>query len=550
VIGRRTALLVIAIAGAAMAVFASAATLGVSSARIDTFDSASPASTTTTTTGGGDTTKPVATGAEFFDVNTVDGKIDRVVVTYDEALDTFTGVQSDWTLNASRPTGMAASPTSVSVSGGTVILDWTTGLSTNAATAAAGLTVSLSNPNAVRDLAGNAAVASTTPVIDKAAPYATTLQYFDTGSTGDGRVDRIQVTFSEAIDAYSAPASVWTMASTPALLPTNPATVTAPTGGTLVTLDFTSATNLNTGPTVALSLAPNAAGIRDAAGNLSSFTNRSVDDKAKPVFGNFSSYRDANANGRVDQLYLRFSEPIVGPISGTSWTLFGGPGGMQSSDIGTPTLDSGIVVLPLSETNGTPTAQNTHFTGLSVTLNINPGSTGVRDAAGNPANHAISGSVGTDEAGPVLISVGSSNLSGGGVHKPEVTDAIQLNFSESLGTVPAVTGVTFARDSGNNRVTTMAVAGLFTATNLSPDLQWWGKNNAGSTTFAASRTVSGSQIVITLGSCGGCALSDAEVSVSATMLTTGFAWVTAPRDAALITNAAPVHTVAPTGSMF
>ena len=49
--------------------------------------------------------------------------------------------------------------------------------------------------------------------IDNTAPALSTLQMFDVDA--DGRVDRVQATFNETLTAYSAPATVWTLANAP-----------------------------------------------------------------------------------------------------------------------------------------------------------------------------------------------------------------------------------------------------------------------------------------------------------------------------------------------
>lgn len=192
---KRSALVLGAALIAAFAVMGAAATLGVSTKKVDSF-TADQAATTTPT----DTTPPTVTAREFFDTNT-DGKIDQVRVTYDEILGTYAGTAGNWTLSTGRPSGMSANPATVQISGSQVLLGWTT-LSTDAATAAT-MNLTLSSSAAVRDAAGNFAAAfSAQSVADKARPVPVSLTIAN-GTNIAGRPDQgdtVTITWSERLD--------------------------------------------------------------------------------------------------------------------------------------------------------------------------------------------------------------------------------------------------------------------------------------------------------------------------------------------------------------
>src|SRR5207253_6834303 len=68
-----------------------------------------------------------------------------------------------------------------------------------------------------------------------------------------------------------------------------------------------------------VALATNAAGIRDAAGNLSSFAASSPADGAKPVLvAGTLAMKDVDGNGRVDRVAATFSETLADRKSGVS----------------------------------------------------------------------------------------------------------------------------------------------------------------------------------------------------------------------------------------
>ncbi len=157
-------------------------------------DGTNTTSTTVTYTPGGDTTAPVLQALEMFDVN-ANGKVDRVVATFNENLASYTAGTAPWTLT-NVPSGGTLS--SVSVSGSAATLNISEG-SGAADTAVGSFTVALAqNAAGIRDAAGNKSSFSATAPTDKAAPVPTSLSTTDgdaTLATGDTFV----VVFSEPV---------------------------------------------------------------------------------------------------------------------------------------------------------------------------------------------------------------------------------------------------------------------------------------------------------------------------------------------------------------
>jgi hypothetical protein len=192
---KRSALALIAALVAAFAVMGAAATLGVSSKKVDSFTRDQAATTVPAN-------PPAAlTKLEMFDVN-ANGKVDRVVATFNKALQASTST-TGWALSTTPSQGelatVAASgadnTATVTISEGTQPADtavggFTVGLLQNASTLkdADGLTVSF-DPIAPLDLA-------------KPVPVSLTMSRTTTGGNVLGRPDRNDtqlITFSEAL---------------------------------------------------------------------------------------------------------------------------------------------------------------------------------------------------------------------------------------------------------------------------------------------------------------------------------------------------------------
>jgi hypothetical protein len=256
---------------------------------------------------------PVRTALEFFDTNK-NGKVDRVVATYSETLATTTAT-APWTLTNVPSAGTLSS---VSASGTAVTLTLAEGAGA-AATAPGTFSVALAaNAAGVRDVAGNQASFAAVAPVDKAAPALISLQLLDNNS--NGKVDRLTATFSETLVATTA-TGPWTLAGVPsagslASLSSSTATVT-------VTLtEGSGAVDTGVG-SMTVSLAANSSGVKDSAGNLTSFTGVAPADGAKPLPVTIADTNGAN-DGKIetgDTLSITFSEPMNPASAPTSTTV-------------------------------------------------------------------------------------------------------------------------------------------------------------------------------------------------------------------------------------
>ncbi len=155
--------------------------------------------------------------------------------------------------------------------------------------------------------------------IDNTAPALSTLQMFDVDV--DGRVDRVQATFNETLEAYSAPATVWTLTNAPGGAANTVASVAV--ASPVATLTLNEGTVNTASGTFTVALAANAAGIRDLAGNQSSFAASAVADKAAPVPTNIVM---TNGSGRAqvsDTLTVTYSETLDATGFCSTWDNVG-----------------------------------------------------------------------------------------------------------------------------------------------------------------------------------------------------------------------------------
>ncbi len=175
--------------------------------------------------------------------------------------------------------------------------------------------------------------------IDNTAPALSTLQMFDTDT--DGRVDQVRATFSETLYTYTAGSVPWSLANAPGGPSNTLASVAVATN--VATLSLNEA-NVNTASgTFTVALAQNANGIRDAAGNRSSFAASAVADRAAPVPVNVVM-TDVRTLGRVrrdDYLTVTYSEALDATSLCSTW-----------SNSGTQTLTGNGVVDVLIDDNG------------------------------------------------------------------------------------------------------------------------------------------------------------------------------------------------------
>ncbi|HEY0521386.1 MAG TPA: hypothetical protein VGC84_17985, partial [Ilumatobacteraceae bacterium] len=379
---------------------------------------------------------PLLTDLRMYDTNG-NGRIDRVLATFSKTLATYTAGNGPWTL-ANVPSGGALA--SVSVTGNVATLSVTEGAGA-ADTAVGSFTVALaSNASGIRDAAGQTATFSATAPIDAASPAIVTKQFFD--NDGNGKVDQVTAVFSETLSTYTAGTAPWTLANMPSG-GTLSSVAVATTTATLTVAEGAGAADTSPG-SFTIALVTNAGGIRDAAGNLSSFTAVAPADKATPV-RLAMVMNDVNANGKVDQVVVTFSEPLASYTAGTTpWTLTSAPSGATLSSVA---VSGSSATVTLAEGAG---AASTALGSFKVTLASN--ATGVRDAAANLSSFVATAP--TDGAKPVLLTLSMNDSSGNGK-----VDQVTAVFSETLSTYTAgTTPWTLANVPSGGTLASVAVA--------------------------------------------------------------------------------------------
>ena len=122
-------------------------------------------------------------------------------------------------------------------------------------------------------------------------------------------------------------------------------------------------------------MATSATGIRDAAGNLSTFAARAPSDGATPVRTSMTML-DNNHDGYVDAVSVTFSETLGSYTAGNGvWTLANVP---SSGSLSSVSVSGAVATLQIAPGTG---AASTAVGSFTVALTANP--SGVHDAAGN-----------------------------------------------------------------------------------------------------------------------------------------------------------------------
>jgi hypothetical protein len=248
----------------------------------------SPALTDTWTTIAGDTSSPYS--ASWNTTGVADGLYDLRVVTTDGAGNTFTSPLVQVRVDNTAPT---ITPTITGTLGdngwyvSNVDLSWSvtdsgSGIATSTGCSAQSITTDTTGTDytcSATDNAGNSASDTETIKRDTSTPAMTAMEMRD--NDGDGRVDRVVVTFDQSLASYSGGTSPWTL-------------VNVPSGGSLSSVSVSGSTatlTVNEGAgnketavgSFTVALATDADGIRDSAGNLASFAATSPTDDAAPV---------------------------------------------------------------------------------------------------------------------------------------------------------------------------------------------------------------------------------------------------------------------------
>jgi prepilin-type N-terminal cleavage/methylation domain-containing protein len=263
------------------------------------------------------------------------GKVDHVTVTFSEPLDSSYHATAPWTL-----LGTDATIQQVAVSGSTAWLILNEGTKVDTAP---NLTLAL-QPGGIQDAHGNQAWFDAMPVSDGMAPVATSLVSMDTNH--DGKVDQVVVTFSEQLAGpYTAGTTPWTLVNPPAGVTLKAVAIS----GTIATLTLNKGSTVDTvAKDFKITLTKDPGGIRDAAGNQSSFDQMAVSDGMGPIVVGLSSTNVAGGTaGRIeagDTLTVTFSEPLAASSLPANPTLTVTPGQHHADTLmisGVATVDLG-----------------------------------------------------------------------------------------------------------------------------------------------------------------------------------------------------------------
>jgi hypothetical protein len=349
--------------------------------------------------------------------NDANGKVDRVVATYSETLASSTD-NALWTLGGAIPSG--GTKGALSTSGGTATLLITEGAGT-VDTAVGTLTVALANGvTGIKDATGNQAASfGAVAPADGAIPIRQSLLMQD--SNTNGKVDRVVATYSESL-ATSTDATLWTLANIPSTGTKGTVSTSGATATLLITEGAGTATTAVGSFTVALTAG--ATGIRDAAGNqAAAFAATAPTDDADPVLLTLD-LRDADTDGRVDQVVAGFTETLASSTDAASWTVAGTI--PSAGTKGTLSTSGATATLVINEGAGAPDT-----TIGSMTLALAASATGIRDAAGNQSSFAARAP--TDDASPVTVSVAVAN--GGVAGTVANGDTITVVYSEPVATL-------------------------------------------------------------------------------------------------------------------
>ncbi len=358
---------------------------------------------------------PVLQSMQMRDING-NGKIDQVTVVFDDALRAYSAGIAPWTL-ANVPSGGSLS--SVTVAGNTATLTIAEGPGA-ANTAVGSFTVALTaNSAGIRDVNDHTTSFAATAPTDVAPPAVLALTMKD--ANANAKIDQVTMSFSEALAAYTAPTTIWTLSNVPSGGSLASVTVVSPA----VTLAITEGGGaVDTSPgSFSVALAANAAGIRDASGNLATFTAAPADG-AKPIMQSQEMFDD-NTDGKIDRVLVKFSETLAtftAPI--TVFSLASAP---SAATLNTVTVSANQASLAL---NQGASAATTAVGSFKITLTSN--ALGIRDSAGNLSSYTSTAP--TDRAAPALVTLSLLDNNGNGK-----VDRVTALFSETLQTYTAAT---------------------------------------------------------------------------------------------------------------
>ncbi|MBT5808160.1 hypothetical protein HOI18_02685, partial [Candidatus Uhrbacteria bacterium] len=371
-----------------------------------------------------DSALPVFVSASFKDVTVVDGQVDRVDVTFSEAMTLSSYNTSDWSFPENGD--MDLDDTNASASGSDILIV----VDGNALTTGSSVTPTVlytNNANRLTDAASNnvATFGAAEDLDDATAPILRTdgsnaPTYLDNDS--NGAIDRVQLTFSESVTVvysdgdWTATANGLTSFDTGAYLSGN--------GTTAILLTASAASNLTgvsggTEPTLAFSASSGS--ITDGNSlTISSISAKTLVDGAAPVRVSHS-YKDVNTDGTIDRFDVTFSEAIAyDECESGDFTVAGGDAGsLAVASCATSSAD-----LQLTMSGG---AANDTAIAVTLAYTASNGTASSLDD-GTPGNAVgdLSATSLTDLAAPILVSYTYDDDNTDGT-----VDAVTFIFSEA-----------------------------------------------------------------------------------------------------------------------
>lgn len=253
----------------------------------------------------------------------------------------------------------------------------------------------------ITDRAGNQALVATVKSKDGLSPVVTSVVTRDANL--NGRVDTLRFTYSESVEAPD---------STKFAV-TGYAVTGAVASGATVDVSVAEQ-GIDTQAAPATSAAVGA--VKDVAGNGQATDQSAAAADGAPPAVIDAVTADTNANGRLDRITVKFSEPVTHAAEAGSGAL--AATGLTTSSVGAASVDS--IDLSLADAIG---AGNT---GLKPTITTTASASPVSDLAGNVLG-ASTFTATRDGAAPVLLAARTRDQNGNGR-----LDGVAATFSETV----------------------------------------------------------------------------------------------------------------------
>jgi uncharacterized repeat protein (TIGR02059 family) len=399
--------------------------------------------------------------------STINAAGSQITLTFNEALNATTAAPSNFevligSLSAPTTASVATTVSSVSVSGSTVLLNLETPVESGKA-----VTVSYTAPvndplttnNAIQDSSGidsasfTSTYAKTVTNTNLTVPRLTTLAVAANGIT-------LTLTYSEALNATTAPASAFTVLNDSDPIGVATAVVSA---STTVVLTVFRAIGQNKPVTVSyvaptVNTATTNAAVQDSAGNdaisfsTTTVTNSSTQDQTAPAIS--TATLDANGTnltlGFTDANNLFATAGGTAPASALSVLVNGTSVTVSSATV---TASSKNIVLALGSIVDSNDVVTVSYTAPAVVAGT--GNAAIQDLAGNDSDSFTGQAVTNNSSIPALISINVSTADG---------KTVVLTYNETLNATTAPASAFSVVSAGRTTVPTTAVASGSTVT--------------------------------------------------------------------------------------